>query len=188
MRRKINLIKSGRRFADKLSVYIKARNTLVFTFLFFLLTNFFIYYFLSQQNKNVSDLSRKKAELVQFFIDNKEAEAEFVYFSNKQRQLSDVLREDVNFYPYYNLLKESLDKFAFASKLESVFIDKDKSVKFTVTFDDYTNLLSFLKFAESDDFLANFDQLSLINFSTTDTNTFRKEYRLNFIGKFTLIE
>ncbi|OGK17051.1 hypothetical protein A2774_01325 [Candidatus Roizmanbacteria bacterium RIFCSPHIGHO2_01_FULL_39_12c] len=187
MRRKINLIKSGRRFADKLSVYIKARNTLVFTFLFFLLTNFFIYYFLSQQNKNVSDLSRKKAELVQFFIDNKEAEAEFIYFSNKQRQFTRLLKDDVNFYPYYNLLKASLEKFSFFVKLDSVFIDKDKTTSFAISFDNYNNLINFLKFAESEDFLENFDQLSLINFSTADARTSRKEYRLNFEGRFRVL-
>ena len=82
------------------------------------------------------------------------------------------------------MLKESLKQVNVEAQLDSVVIDKSKSVSFNLSFNNYSGLLTFLKFAESDDFLQNFNQLSLMNFHRDDKQTKKNEYRLNFSGKF----
>lgn len=184
MKKRINLLKANKSFVDKEAVFLKIKNSVIVFFFLMLLMNLFLYFLLARQNESISQRAGLKKGLVEFFIQNKEADAKFAYFRNKEKQLTDFLTEDVNFYPYYNLLKASLDNFAVGAQLDTVMIDKTKSTKFTISFENYDNLLSFLKFAESEDFLKNFNQLSLINFSKNDTQLTKNDYRLNFTGKF----
>ena len=109
-------------------------------------------------------------------------EAKFIYFRNKERQVSKILTEDVNFYPYYNLLKDSLQSSSPEATLETVLIDKNKTVNFMVSFESYQSLLEFFKFAESDNFLANFSTLVLSNFS--NAKSVPQRYELGFKGAF----
>ena len=56
-------------------------------------------------------------------------------------------------------------------------------VEFTVNFDNYASLLSFLKYAESEDFLKNFNKLILTDFSSSSNadNTHQLKFDGNFI-------
>lgn len=184
MKKRINLLKGHRTLAEKEGIFIKFKNLLIVFFFLILAVNIVIYLLLLDQNDNISQLNLLKKEFVEFFIQNKEADAKFAYFRNKEKQLNDFLNQDVNFYPYYNLLKQSLDNFAQGATLFLVEIDKTKSTNFTISFDNYDDLLAFLKFAESEDFLTNFNQLSLINFNKNELQANKTDYRLNFSGKF----
>lgn len=82
------------------------------------------------------------------------------------------------------MLKESLQIANVEARLDSVLIDKSKLVSFSLSFTDYSSLLAFLRFAESDEFLKNFNQLDLINFSKDDKQLTKKDYKLIFSGKF----
>ena len=184
MKKRINLLKANKRFVDREIIFLKIKNSLITLFFLLLLINITLYIFLLQQSQKIVLISNQKKELLDFFIQNKEADVKFAYFRNKEKQLNDILKEDVNFYPYYELLKGSLDNFAVGAKLHAVTIDKTKATNFTISFENYDNLISFLRFAESDDFLHNFNQLSLINFSKNDTQISKNDYRLNFKGLF----
>lgn len=184
MRKRINLLKAQKRFIFGEQVFSKLKTAIMLIFVFFLFIYAAFYYLLSQQKREIDELATQKKELIEFFIQNKEKEAKFVYFRNKQKQLSDILKEDVNFFPYYNLLKESLNAVNANVRLDSVLIDKSKSVKFSLGFEDYSSLLNFLSFAESDDFLKNFNQLALVNFSKNEIQVANNDYKLNFSGKF----
>jgi len=184
MRRRIDLLKTQARYLKIENFFRDLKAAIIVLFVVFLAVYIVFFYLLSLQRREISDLSVQKREFLEFFIQNKEVEAKFVYFRNKQKQLNDILKEDVNFYPYYNLLKESLQIANVEARLESVLIDKTKSVGFSLSFTDYSSLLSFLRFAESDEFLKNFNQLDLINFSKDDKQSAKIDYRLNFSGKF----
>jgi len=184
MKKGINLLKTQKRFIHLENVFRTVKSGTIVIFFVFLATYLVFYYLLSRQKQKINGLISQKKELLDFFIQNKEVEAKFVYFKNKQNEISNILKEDVNFFPYYNLLKESLKQVNVEAQLESVLIDKSKSVSFSLSFNNYSGLLTFLKFAESDDFLQNFNQLSLINFSRDDSRAKNSEYKLNFSGKF----
>jgi len=184
MKKGINLLKTQKRFIHLENFFSKIKGGTILIFFIFLTTYLVFYYLLFLQKQKIDGLVSQKKVLLDFFLQNKEVEAKFVYFRNKQKQISNILKEDVNFFPYYNLLKESLKQVNVEAQLDSVVIDKSKSVSFSLSFNNYSGLLSFLKFAESDDFLENFNQLSLINFSRDDKQTQRNDYKLNFSGKF----
>ncbi|MBI4009079.1 hypothetical protein HY357_02505 [Candidatus Roizmanbacteria bacterium] len=151
--------------------------------LFFLLVAYaFFYGILLRQKQKIDNLSTQKKDILEFLLANKETEAKFVYFRNKHKQLSDILEGDVNFYPYYFLLKDSLKSSTPEAILDSVVIDKAKTFTFSVSIEDFPTMLSFLRFAESDDFLKNFNQLILSSFSNTQTS--KKGYELGFRGVF----
>ena len=184
MRKRINLLRANKKFADRQALFNKIKNFIIVIFFLLLTVNLAIYYLLLGQNKTLSRLNDQKKQYSEFFLQNKEADAKFAYFRNKEKQLTDILSQDVNFYPYYNLLKDSLDNNSVNAQLYSVSIDKTKSTKFTISFDNYGNLIEFLRFAESDDFLKNFNQLSLVNFSKKELKSSKSDYRLNFTGRF----
>lgn len=184
MKKRIDLLKTQSRYIKVENFFKNLKTAIILLFLVFLAVYLVFFYLLSLQKRKISDLSVQKKEFLEFFIQNKEVEAKFVYFRNKQKQFNDVLKEDVNFYPYYNLLKESLQIANVEARLDSVLIDKTKLVSFSLSFTDYSSLLAFLRFAESDEFLKNFNQLDLINFSKDDKQSTKKDYKLIFSGKF----
>ena len=184
MKKRVNLLRANRKFVDREALFLKIRSSIIAIFFILLFLNIVLYLLLARQQNTIVQLGEQKKGFVDFFLQNKEADAKFAYFRGKQKQLSSILRQDVNFYPYYNLLKDSLDNYAVDAQLYSVAIDKTKSTNFTISFQNYENLINFLRYAESEEFLKNFNQLSLVNFSKKEQLTERADYRLNFIGKF----
>ena len=184
MKKGINLLKTQKRLIHLEIFFNKIKGGTIVIFFIFLATYLVFYYFLFLQKQKIAGLVSEKKVMLDYFLQNKEVEAKFIYFRNKQKQIGNILKQDVNFFPYYNLLKESLKQVNVEAQLDSVVIDKSKSVSFNLSFNNYSGLLTFLKFAESDDFLQNFNQLSLMNFNRDDKQTKKNEYRLNFSGKF----
>lgn len=135
-----------------------------------------------------SQLQENKKQLLQAMIDNRDVEAKINYFSAKNDQLKAYLKDDADFLPYYNLLKDIL---AFSSEspiLESMTLDKSKSTEFVVRFVQYQPAYEFLRFIESDQFLSNFTELKLNSFSLTqDSSNSEQGYQLRFRGKFKII-
>jgi len=182
MKKGINLLKKQKRYIHFQQILSRLKIAIIVEVLIFLIIYPIFYFLLSQQKQKIDKLSSQKKELLEFFIQNKIEDAQLIYFRSKQKQLSDILKQDVNFFPYYNLLKESLKTLSIEARLEAVLIDNSKAVSFTVGFENYASLLTFLKFAESEDFLRNFNRLVLINFSNVDTT--KNAYKLSFSGKF----
>lgn len=185
MKKGINLLKKQKRFIRFQQIFSRIKVVIIIEILLFLALYPIFYFLLSRQKQNIAILASQKKNLLEFFIENKIADAKFIYFRTKQKQLSYIVKQDVNFYPYFNLLKETLRTVGAEEGLESVLIDKSKAVSFRVGFETYSNVLDFLRFAESEDFLKNFSQLVLINFSNVETA--EKTFKLSFSGKFNTI-
>ena len=181
MKKRINLLITQKKYLNLESLFEKLKIFSIFCFFIILIGSLVAYYFLLQQKREIDLLSDQKKEVLEFLLQNKQVEAKFVYFGNKQKQLTENLKEDVNFLPYYNLLKESLNADA---GLESVSIDKSKTVTFNLNFADYSDLLNFLRVAENDDFLKNFNQLTLVKFNRDELQKEKNNFKLSFSGKF----
>jgi hypothetical protein len=63
-------------------------------------------------------------------------------------------------------------------------ISKNRDVAFTVAFGDINSLLSFFRFIESDEFLKNFESVSLKSFSALGEGKTKENYELAFTGRF----
>lgn len=181
MKKRINLLITQKKYINLDNFFEKLKIVSIISFFIILVGCLVVYYFLLRQKQEINLLSEQKKDLLEFLLQNKQVEAKFIYFGNKQKQLTDNLKEDVNFLPYYNLLKESLHADA---GLESVSIDKSKSVSFNLSFANYSDLLDFLRVAENDDFLKNFNQLSLVKFNKDELQSQKNNFKLSFSGKF----
>lgn len=132
----------------------------------------------------LNSLNQAKSNLLSTVIDNKDIEAQIIYFSKKQAQLNGFLKDDSQFLPYYNLLKDLLVFSSNSPVLENMTLDKTKTTDFVVGFSDFSKTYDFLHYVESDSFLQNFLDLKLEKFSIAETGIQNKGYELRFHGQF----
>ena len=142
-------------------------------------------YILFQDNKNINSLLNEKKNLLQTISTKKETQAKILYLQNKYSALTEFMKDDAKFSPYYNLLTSALNTGTQSANLKSFQIDKDRAVDFKVTFTNNRELLDFFKFVETPAFLANFLKLSLNNFvALSQEKNVSESYELSFTGIF----
>ncbi|NMB83753.1 hypothetical protein GYA28_00510 [Candidatus Roizmanbacteria bacterium] len=183
MKKRINLLVKQKKYLqiEELFKYIKL-GVVVTTVIFFVIISVYLL-LLSSSKRKIDILIVEKKQLLEYVLKNKEVEAKFKYFHGKNSQIQTIMKNDVNFYPYYSLLKESLKNASPEPVLESVVIDRTRATTFTLSFNNLTSLLTFLKYAESPGFLSNFSELSLHQFGIDQKNN-EKTYSANLVGKF----
>lgn len=187
MKKGINLITKRKKYLqyEKFFYRLKEIVLLMGILLLFLAISLNLYLF--KQNQKLTKLINEKKGLLEFIAKNKEVEAEFVYFRNKQNRLMSILKEDVNFLPYYNLITDSFKTASPEPRVDNIVITKDRAINLSLTFDDSNSMVLFLKFAESENFLKNFSELIVSQFKIgMEKNS--KGYQLNLVGKLNPID
>lgn len=182
MKKRINLLVKQEKYVRLEHSLNNLKWILLFLVIIFVGCYAVMTFLLFRQKGVIDNLSQDKKILLEFLLVNDKTEAKFVYFRSKENQLSDILKEDVNFYPYYQLLDNTLKTTAPLALLEAVAINKERETVFTLSFPDPNSMLTFFKFAESDEFLENFNQLILSQFSQTQLEG--QNYQLIFKGTF----
>ncbi len=133
----------------------------------------------------LNSLKQQKSSLLSQLVENQDIEAQILYFSKKQNQLTVFGKEDANFLPYYTLLKDILVFSSNSPVLQSMSIDKDKKTAFVVEFEDFSKAYDFLHYVESDSFLKNFLALKLEKLTIAENaQSITKGYELHFSGTF----
>lgn len=183
-RKRINLFSKGaqNKFFEverKIVLY----STIAGAFLFVVFLVFVILGF--TQKSTISNLNTEKEDMLRYLVENKNSETETAYFLLKKDQLKTFLKDDAQFLPYYNILRDAIKEASDQARVKSMLIDKDKKTNFVINFMDYDVLYSYLKYVESDDFLKHFEKLTLTSFSLDRTEDKKeKGYELNFEGVF----
>lgn len=180
--KRINLLVKQGKYIKLEHAFGKLKWVLILFVVFFTACYVFISFLLFDQKKVIDSLSQEKEVLLEFLLALNKVEAKFVYFRTKEQQLSDILKDDVNFYPYYKLLDQTLKSLSSSAVLESVTINKLREAEFTLSFPDSKSMISFFKFAESDDFLKNFNTLVLTQFTQIQAES--QQFELIFKGTF----
>lgn len=149
---------------------------------------FFIFIYLTIQvvrlNSEQQGLLKKKETYLRYLLDEKDIEANTRYFKSKQTQVNTFLKEDAQFLPYYQVLKQSLEETSDETVLEAIDIDKDRNTRFMVKFKNSDEMLSFLRYIEGDNFLKNFISLTLQSFSLNQQQAKGNQYKLELRGVF----
>ena len=187
MKKGINLIIKQKKYLRYENFFRALRVILLGLTIFFSITLISLFAFLFIKNRQLEQLMLEKKNLLNFLSKNKEVEAEFAYFHNKQNRLITILNQDVKFLPYYNLITDSLKSASPEPKLDTIIINKDRSINFTLIFNDANSVIPFLKFAESDQFVNNFSQLIISEFSITSEKD-SQSYQLGLVGKLNPID
>ncbi len=182
MKNRINLLSKQERYLRLETFFQMLRLGILVLGIVVFLIDVVFFGFLIAQRKQLDSVSSEKKKVLDYLVANKEAEAKYVYFRNKENQISTFLKNDVHFFPYYNVLNASLNSASPPARLDSLIIDKTKEVEFAVGFEDFPALTSFFKFAETNAFLDNFTELKLNGFNITKQG--KSIYLLGFKGKF----
>ena len=178
----INLVTKQKKYLRFEKIFETIRVVLIVATGIFFVSAIISFYFLFVKNQQLEQLMAEKKTLLQYLNVNKEVEAEFIYFRNKQKQLISIINEDVNFFPYYHLITESLKSASPEPKLDTIVISKNREINFTLSFDDSNSMIIFLKTVESDTFLKNFSQLRISQLNIEQKKE-AKSFQLNLIGK-----
>lgn len=186
MKKRINLLSKQKKYLNFENLLQRLRLAILVIGIVVLFLDIGFFAVLIKQKTELDLVNEQKKGLLTFLVANKEAETKFIYLRTKENQVANFLKNDVNFFPYYNLLNESLQSASPQARLDSVLIDKDRATEFAVGFDDFVALLSFFKFTETPVFLNNFSELTLGGFNIIQQE--KKSYQLSFKGKFTQVK
>lgn len=146
----------------------------------------FIGYLQFRQQKQVQSLNQEKQKYLNFLLENKNDEAKLRVFKAKQASLNRFLKDDANFLPYYQILKDAVYSSTQAAEVDSIVIDKNRSTEFEISFGSHPEMISFLNYIETEEFLDNFSDLVLTSFNLIEDEKqgMKRSYKLVFKGKF----
>jgi len=166
----------------------------IFTFVISILVTFsFTVFFLANSRlvKQIEELDLEKNQLLTGLQKNKKNEATLVFLTKKLDLTNQYLDTDTKFISYYNLILSNVNVGTGAATLDSFEIDNSRASNFKVVFKNRSDMLNYLKFAESDGFLRNFEFLTLTNINLNPQgsaeNPDSPTYQLSFSGKFSQI-
>ena len=182
MSKNINLLLNKREYLKYENYFTWFRRGVYAFGVLILLFILIVFYKKQLIDSELSRLLRENREALEDINKNKSLKDDMDYLAVKKNAMKNFLNRDSNFYFYYNLLVDTISKATSSASLSEMQIDSDKNVKFSVLFKNYPDLYNFLSFTESDVFLNNFSNLSLMNFLATEKKNF--EYELQFTGQF----
>ncbi|MEK7634171.1 MAG: hypothetical protein AAB437_04990 [Patescibacteria group bacterium] len=151
---------------------------------------FFISFYLILRNKfnTYERMNLQKKTYLQLLTERRSDEAKINYIQKKYSDLKTFLKDDAASTPYYELLSDAISESSQAATLKSFEVNKDREASFTISFSNFDKLMEFLKFAESQTFIENFEKISMKNFAIIGDKEKKESYELSFTGKFVPIK
>lgn len=151
-----------------------------------ILTIIFLYFYFSVKNKfnNYEKMNLQKKTYLQLLTNRRGDEAKVNYIEKKYADLKNFMKDDASSVTYYEVLSSALRNSSESAKLKSLEVDKTRNSSFTITFTMFDKMMDFLKFAESEAFLSNFENISLKNLIIVGDTDKKENYELSFTGKF----
>ncbi len=156
----------------------------------FILFVFFIFFYLLLKSRfnTYERMNLQKKTYLEQLSERRSDEAKINYIQKKYLDLKTFLKDDASSTPYYQLLSDAIKTSSQSASLKSFEVNKDREASFTIIFTDFERLMEFLKFAESKDFINNFENISLKNFVVIGNKEKKESYELSFKGKFVPIK
>lgn len=182
MKKYINLLSQKKDYQKKEKFFRLFRGTttlLGIITILFLLTIFFIDEKIKKEHQTL--LSKKKDFLNQLIL-KKDVEKQIIYFNEKSNFFNKILKEDINFLPYYRVLKTYLPVSTQSADISLIKYNNTKKVEFALAFSNYQDLYNSLSNLENEKFLNLFDDLTLNSINLSETKI--KNYQLSFKGRF----
>ena len=151
-----------------------------------ILTIIFAYFYFSIKNKFsiYEKMNLEKKNYLQLLTNRRKDEAKINYIGKKYSDLKIFLKDDAASVTYFELLSNAINSSSESAQLKSFTVDKTRNTSFEITFSLFEKMMDFLKFAESEIFLNNFENISLKNLIIAGN----KNYELGFTGQFVPIK
>ena len=160
------------------------------TFLAIILTILFLYFFISVKNKFkvYEKMNLDKKSYLELLKNRRRDEAKINYIEKKYIDLKNFMKEDASSVTYYEVLSNAISDSSESATLKSLEVDKTRNTNFTIAFSMFEKMMDFLKFAESEVFLSNFESISLKNLIITWDKNKNENYELSFSGQFAQVK
>ena len=181
---RINLLVSRENYQKYESFFEQLKlSVAVLTVILFVI---FISFYLVLKNKFslYENMNLQKKTHLQLLSERRGDEAKINYIQKKYLDLKTFLKDDASSTPYYQLLSDAIKDSSKSASLKSFEVNKDRMASFTISFSAFKELMDFLKFAESQTFIKNFENISLKNFVVMGDKEKKESYELSFSGKF----
>ncbi len=181
---RINLLISRENYQKYESFFEQLKlSVAVLTVILFII---FISFYLVLKNKFslYENMNLQKKTHLQLLSERRGDEAKINYIQKKYLDLKTFLKDDASSTPYYQLLSDAIKDSSQSASLKSFEVNKDRMASFTISFSAFKELMDFLKFAESQAFIKNFENISLKNFVVLGEKEKKESYELSFSGKF----
>ena len=126
----------------------------------------------------------KKKAYLELLTERNRDEAKINYIEKKYSDLKKYLKDDASSVTYFEILSDSIKNSSESAILKSFEVDKTRNTTFIINFTVFEKMMDFLKFAESEQFLNNFESISLKNLIIAGSDNQNENYELSFVGKF----
>lgn len=184
---KINLLVNREQYRKLEIFFYRLRVFVVFVVIILSLALLTILTFFVKQKKTISALLEQKKFLLESLKSKENEESKIIFLEKKYSALKEFMKDDAHFLPYYNLLNTALSESTQSSQLKLFKISKNRDVDFIVSFSNFSELMNFFKFVESENFLKNFENITLKSFTINNDQKLAEKgenYELNFTGRF----
>jgi hypothetical protein len=131
-------------------------------------------------------LLNQKTQYLQDISQKQDIEKKALYINQKSSAVNTILKNDLNFLPYYTLLQQYLPLDSNSASIESIEYNNKREVQIVLAFSDYTEFYNSLSNLQNEQFLSIFEVLKLQSFSITEEKN--NIYRLSLAGKFKAIK
>jgi len=151
-----------------------------------ILSVIFGYFFITLKKLATSyeKMNLEKKTYLQLLVNRRGDEAKINYIENKYKDLKNNLKDDAHSVTYYELLTNAINDSSESARLKSLEVDKTRNTSFTITFTLFDKMMEFLKFAESETFLENFENITLKKLIIVGEKDKNENYELGFVGTF----
>lgn len=181
----INLIATKADYQKLEIIFYRLRILTFFSFFVAIFLTMGFYIIIQTQNNMIAQILNEKKMLLQGEEKyNQEKEAKLLRFSEAYKNFEQFLKNDANALPYYQILNTSLSQATQSALIKAFNINKNRDVDFIVTFNNFEEMINFLRLSENKDFLSKFDNLILKSFSVIKGESLIENYELRFSGRF----
>lgn len=189
MKKHINLLlvlkKKNYQKREKIFKIIKIFTVIIGVFtILSLAAVFFIKRQVLEEYKTLLD---KKEEYLKLLSSKQDLDKKVVYFNEKSSAFANILNQDVNFLPYYDLLLSHIPISSDSASLSQINFDNQKNIKFSLNFTDtYVFLKNFENF-KNENFLKIFNELTLSAFTISEGDKTKETVSENKSNKFSIL-
>jgi len=182
MKRYINLLTQRKDYQKKEKFFSRFRRMTTLLGVVTILFLIIVFAIEEKIKKEYQTLLAKKQDFLNQLISKKDVEKQIIYFNEKSNFFNKVLKEDINFLPYYRVLKTYLPVSTQSADISMIKYNNTKKVEFVLTFSNYQDLYNSLSNLENEKFLNLFDELTLNSINLSETKI--RNYQLSFRGRF----
>jgi hypothetical protein len=147
---------------------------------------FVLFLVVNSARAEYNSLLVQKQQYLQDINQKQDIEKKALYINQKSSTVNTILKNDLNFLPYYTLLQQYLPLDSNAASIESIEYNNKREVEIILAFNNYAEFYNSLANLQDQKFLSIFESLKLESFTITEEKN--NIYRLSLKGKFKQIK